>query len=305
MNQNSSSYTDINLSSWINFLPSSLQPYAILSRIDRPIGTWLLFIPGLWGILLPHHIHLLIRIKLIVLFALGSIIMRSAGCVVNDIWDREIDQQVVRTQQRPLSNNTISMKQAICFLVFLLTLGLIILLQLNPLSWLLGVLSLILVTLYPGAKRVLLWPQIVLGLTFGFGALLGYTAATGSLSWTQFSLYASTIFWQIGFDTIYGYQDIEDDQRIGIHSTARWAGDAGQIFVGTNYIFCIVMLLITMILNKNNWLSFCFLLLPIGHFIWQIKKFNLYNPNCCLKLFKSNRDAGLLIAIAILIGNFF
>ncbi|MUG08275.1 4-hydroxybenzoate octaprenyltransferase [Commensalibacter melissae] len=304
MNQKSS-YSDINLSSWINFLPSSLKPYAILSRLDRPIGNWLLFIPGLWGILLPHQINWAIRLKLIFLFALGSIIMRSAGCVVNDIWDRDFDRQVARTQQRPLANNTISLKKAVCFLLVLLALGFLILLQLNPLSWLLGASSLILVALYPGAKRIFAWPQLVLGFTFGFGAPLGYTAATGCLSWSQFALYAATIFWQIGFDTIYGYQDIEDDQRIGVKSTARWAGEAGKIFVGTNYGFCIIMLLIAMILNQNSWVSFCALLLPLNHFIWQLKNFDLCNPTCCLILFKSNRNAGILIALALLMGNIF
>lgn len=298
-----SSHSDINVSRWITFLPISWQPYAILSRIDRPIGIWLLFIPGLWGILLPHHIATLTRIKLIFLFALGSIVMRSAGCVINDIWDRDFDRKVARTQQRPLANNTISLKQAIFFLFILLLIGLFILLQLNQLSWLLGASSLILVALYPGAKRIIAWPQLILGLTFGFGAPLGYAATTNSLSWAQASLYAATIFWQIGFDTIYGYQDIEDDQRIGVKSTARWAGNAGQIFVGVNYSFCIIMILISMILNQNNELSFFILLLPIFHFVWQIKHFDLYNPSCCLILFKSNRNAGLLIALTLLAGN--
>lgn len=231
--------------------------------------------------------------------------MRSAGCVVNDIWDRDFDRQVARTQHRPLANKTLSLKQAICFLLLLLILGFLILLQLNRLSWVLGASSLILVALYPGAKRIFAWPQLILGFTFGFGAPLGYAAATGFLSWSQLALYAATIFWQIGFDTIYGYQDIEDDQRVGVKSTARWAGDTGKIFVGTNYSFCMIMLLIAMILNQNNWISFCFLLLPASHFIWQLNRFDLYNPTCCLQLFKSNRDAGLLIALTLLTGNLF
>lgn len=302
MNPNPS-HSDINLSSWVNFLPTSWQPYAILSRIDRPIGIWLLFLPGLWGILLPRHIPILVQLKLILLFAVGSIVMRSAGCVVNDIWDRDFDRQVARTQQRPLANRTITLKQALIFLIILLLIGLVILSQLNPLSWILGASSLILVALYPGAKRIMAWPQLILGLTFGFGAPLGYAATTGHLSWAQASLYAATIFWQIGFDTIYGYQDIEDDQRVGIKSTARWAGDKGRIFVSIHYSFCIVMLLIAMILNQNNKLSFIILLLPIMHFSWQIKQFDLYNPSRCLMLFKSNRDAGLLIALTLLAGN--
>lgn len=301
MNQ-SSSRSDINLS-WVRFLPRFLQPYALLSRIDRPIGSWLLFLPGMWGILLPHDIPTMTRIKLIILFAIGSVVMRSAGCVVNDIWDRDFDRQVARTKQRPIANGTISVKQAFIFLFILLMIGLVILLQLNPLSWVLGASSLILVALYPGAKRITWWPQLVLGFTFGFGAPLGYAAATGYLSWTQAALYAATIFWQIGFDTIYGYQDIEDDQRVGVKSTARWAGEAGKQFVAVNYGLCIACLLITSILNHNSFIAILALLFPVIHFVWQIMKFDLHDPKICLTLFKSNRDTGLLIALALLIGN--
>lgn len=302
MNQ-PSSRSDMNLS-WIRFLPQSLQPYALLSRIDRPIGSWLLFLPGMWGILLPHDIPTMTRTKLIILFAIGSVVMRSAGCVVNDIWDRDFDRQVARTQQRPIANGTISVKKALFFLFVLLMIGLVILLQLNPLSWILGASSLILVALYPGAKRVTWWPQLVLGFTFGFGAPLGYAAATGYLSWTQAALYAATIFWQIGFDTIYGYQDIEDDQRVGVKSTARWAGEAGKQFVAINYALCIFFLIITSFLNQNSLIALMALFLPIAHFTWQIMKFDLHDPKICLTLFKSNRDVGLLIALALLIGNF-
>ncbi|MDI2091253.1 4-hydroxybenzoate octaprenyltransferase [Commensalibacter oyaizuii] len=298
-----SPHSDINLSSWIRYLPASLQPYALLCRIDRPIGTWLLFIPGIWGILLPHHTPILIRIKLIILFGIGSIVMRSAGCVINDIWDRDFDRQVARTQHRPLASGAISLKQAIFFLFILLMIGLGILIQLNPLSWVLGASSLILVALYPGAKRVTWFPQLVLGFTFGFGAPLGYAAAAGHLSWSQAALYAATIFWQIGFDTIYGYQDIEDDQRVGVKSTARWAGDKGKLFVSINYGLCILFLVIASIVNHNHWICIIALGLPTIHFIWQMAKFDLHNPKICLTLFKSNRDAGLLIALALLIGN--
>lgn len=299
----SSSHSDINLSSWIRYLPSPLQPYAILSRIDRPIGAWLLFLPGLWGILLPHHISIFIRIKLIILFAVGSIVMRSAGCIINDIWDRDFDRQIARTQNRPLASGALSLRQAIIFLVILLLIGFAILLQLNPLSWILGASSLILVALYPGAKRVMWWPQLILGFTFGFGAPLGYAATTGYLSLTQIGLYAATIFWQIGFDTIYGYQDIEDDQRVGVKSTALWAGDTGKLFVAINYILCIFFLIITNILNGNHWIAMAALALPSTHFIWQIMRLDLHSPAICLTLFKSNRNAGLLVALALFIDN--
>lgn len=302
MTSSATSSSDINLSNWVQYLPKSLQPYAILSRIDRPIGTWLLFLPGLWGILLPHAVPVLLRIKLVFLFAIGSLVMRSAGCVVNDIWDRDFDRQVARTVDRPLANGTLSAKQAVCFLLLLLLIGLGILLQLNKLSWILGASSLILVALYPAAKRVIAWPQLMLGFTFGFGAPLGYAAAAGHLSWAQASLYGATIFWQIGFDTIYAYQDIEDDQRVGVKSTARWAGNHGKCFIGVNYALCILLLLITLILNQNNGFSYGVLLLPLCHFLWQITQFNRHDSRKCLILFRSNRNAGILIAFTLLVG---
>lgn len=296
-------HSDMNLSSWIKYFPLSVRPYILLSRLDRPIGIWLLFIPGLWGIFLPHPIPVFTRIKLVILFGIGSLVMRSAGCVVNDIWDRDFDRQVARTTERPLAKGTLSVKQAIVFLFILLLIGFTILLQLNPLSWILGASSLILVALYPAAKRIIAWPQLMLGFTFGFGTPLGYTAATGHVSWAQLTLYAATIFWQIGFDTIYAYQDVEDDQRIGVKSTAQWAGDHGKRFIGVNYAFCILLLLITTILNQNHWPGYFLLILPMLHFIWQVKQFNQYHSGTCLMLFKSNRNAGLLIALALLAGN--
>lgn len=303
MNQHPS-LSDINISStWIRYLPCSWQAYALLCRLDRPIGTWLLFLPSLWGILLPHSIAVVERTRLIILFALGSLIMRGAGCVINDLWDRNIDKQVARTKHRPIASGVISFKHALFFLLFLLIIGLLILLQLNKLAWILGAFSLILVALYPTTKRFFIWPQLILGFTFGFGAPLGYAATAGYCSWAQAALYSATIFWQIGFDTIYSYQDIEDDQRVGIHSTARWAGQWGKIFVGVQFFLCLLCLSLTLYLNKSNYWTLFVLFLPALHFFYQVYQLNIHNPQHCLKLFKSNRNAGLLIALVFLIGD--
>ena len=173
-------HTDIVATGWVARLPRPWLPYLLLARADRPIGVWLLFLPGLWGILLPAPSPNKAA-RLIVLFAIGAIVMRAAGCVVNDLWDRDIDRRVARTAARPLASGTVRPRQAVVFLLALLLLGLAILLQLNTLAQALGVASLLPVALYPLAKRVTWWPQLVMGITFGFGAPLGYAAAAGRL----------------------------------------------------------------------------------------------------------------------------
>ncbi|HET8997445.1 MAG TPA: UbiA family prenyltransferase, partial [Acetobacteraceae bacterium] len=192
------SHTDIAAEGWVALLPAGLRPYLLLARVDRPIGVWLLFLPGLWGILLagprPH------TLRLILLFALGSLVMRAAGCVVNDLWDRDIDRKVARTAGRPLASGQLRARHALAFLGVLLAIGLVILLQLNPLSQVLGVSSLVLVALYPAAKRVTWWPQLVMGFTFGFGAPLGYAAGADRLDWSWALLYGAAILWDLGFD---------------------------------------------------------------------------------------------------------
>ena len=217
-------HTDIVATGWVARLPRPWLPYLLLARIDRPIGIWLLFLPGLWGILLsrPAPIEAL---RLILLFASGAIVMRAAGCVVNDLWDRDIDRLVARTASRPLASGMLRPRQALVFLAFLLLIGLAILLQLNPLAQLLGAGSLLLVALYPLAKRVTWWPQLVMGFTFGFGAPLGYAAGADRLDAAGVVLYGVAILWDLGFDTIYAHQDREDDALVGVRSTARLFGE--------------------------------------------------------------------------------
>ena len=207
-------HTDIVATGWVARLPRSWLPYLLLARVDRPIGVWLLFLPGLWGILLsappPRE-----AARLIVLFAIGALVMRAAGCVVNDLWDRDIDRMVARTAGRPLASGMVRPRQALVFLAALLLVGLAILLQLNALAQALGVASLLLVALYPLAKRVTWWPQLMMGFTFGFGAPLGYAAGAGRLDAAWAALYGAAILWDLGFDTIYAHQDREDDALVG------------------------------------------------------------------------------------------
>ena len=295
-------HTDIRTTGWISRLPAALRPYALLARLDRPIGTWLLFLPGLWGILLPGGVEAGERLRLALLFGIGSVVMRSAGCVVNDMWDRDIDRMVARTAGRPLASGALRMRQAAWFLALLLAIGLLILLQLNGLSRLLGVGSLLLVGLYPLAKRFTWWPQLVMGFTFGFGAPMGYAAAAGRIDAAWAALYTATILWQLGFDTIYGFQDMEDDARIGVKSTSRlWAAHPRQ-FVGACYGLAVAALLLA------GWLAGCTIgfwvamMLPAIALAWQVAHLDSTDPRRCLMLFRSNRETGLAVSLAILAG---
>ncbi|NHN87344.1 4-hydroxybenzoate octaprenyltransferase [Acetobacter conturbans] len=301
-------HTDIRSTGWISRLPSSLRPYALLARLDRPIGTWLLFLPGAWGILLPGadgHIPPMERVRLLVLFAIGSLVMRSAGCVVNDMWDRDIDRQVARTADRPLAAGTLRMRHAVAFLFLLLMIGLVILLQLNPLTRLLGASSLILVALYPLAKRFTWWPQLVMGFTFGFGAPMGYAAVTDRCDGTQIFLYAATIVWQLGFDTIYGFQDMDDDARIGVKSTSRlWQGQA-RAFIGACYAMAAALLLTAGVFAHTG---IGFYVVAAACIVWLLRQAAMVNPQdprLCLAQFRANRDIGIGVAVACLAGLIF
>lgn len=296
------SHTDIRVTGWIARLPPSLRSYALLARLDRPVGTWLLWLPGMWGILLPQGVAPMERLRLIVLFGVGSLVMRSAGCVVNDMWDRDIDRQVARTAGRPLASGALSMRQAAGFLLLLLALGLGVLVQLNALSWVLGVSSLVLVGLYPLAKRFTWWPQLVMGFTFGFGAPMGYAAAAGQLAWAQAALYAATIVWQLGFDTIYGFQDMEDDARIGVKSTSRLMAGRARSFIGVCYALTVVLLAVAGVLAGVGVLFWPALLLPAVLFSQQVVAVNPAHPALCLAQFRANRKIGLTIALALALG---
>jgi 4-hydroxybenzoate polyprenyltransferase len=296
-----SGFTDIRPGGWVRHLPRALIPYAILGRFDRPIGSWLLFLPGLWGISMAAG-SLSLGIWLVLLFAVGSTVMRAAGCAVNDLWDRKLDRMVERTKGRPLASGILKPIDALVFLALLLAIGLLVLSQLDGQARILGVASLIPVALYPLAKRVTWWPQIVLGLVFGWGAPMGFAAAAGRLHWAALPLYLAAILWILGYDTIYAHQDREDDALIGVKSTARLFGDQTKSFLIFCYTGTILLLAVSMVMARIGWFGVAALALPAALLARQIVKLDIDNPLLCLNLFKSNREVGLAVGLAILIG---
>ena len=294
-------HTDIVADGWVARLPRSWRPYVLLARLDRPVGAWLLFLPGLWSILIagrpPQY-----TVRLVTLFLVGAFLMRGAGCVVNDMWDRDMDRRVARTATRPLAAGTLTLWQAAVFLAVLLAAALSILLQLDPAAERLGAQSLVLVTLYPLAKRVTWWPQLMLGITFGWGAPMGYAAAAGRLDAVAGTLYAAAIVWILGYDTIYAHQDREDDALIGVRSTARLFGRHSRAFVAACYAATLALLMLAgHFAGLSAWFDAA-LLLPGGLLARQALRLDIDDPGLCLRLFRSNREVGLAVGLAILLG---
>ncbi|CAG4918247.1 unnamed protein product [Acidocella sp. C78] len=274
---------------------------ALLARLDRPIGVWLLFLPGLWSILLAQ-VGAWTSLGLVALFALGAIVMRAAGCVVNDLWDRKLDRLVARTAGRPLASGAVSVPVALGFLLLLLLAGLTILLMLGRTAQILGVVSLVLVALYPAAKRVTWWPQVMLGFTFGWGAPMGYAAAHGALGWPVLPLYAGTILWILGYDTIYAHQDREDDALAGIKSSALRLGGRTRLWVALWYSGTIALIAAAMAMAGMGRDAMIALALPGALLAWQVARLDIDDPARCLALFRLNRWVGLLVGLAMLIG---
>ena len=294
-------YTDIRVEGWVALLPRGWRPYALLMRADRPIGSWLLFLPGLWGIALGATSWFQ-ALWLTALFFVGAVVMRGAGCVVNDLWDRDIDKLVERTRGRPLASGAVSPRQAVVLLAALCVIGLLILLQLNATAIWLGVLSLLPIVLYPLAKRVTDYPQLVLGFTFGWGAVMGPVAASGAVSWAMLTLYGATIAWILGYDTIYAHQDREDDAMVGIRSTALKFGARTRPFLAACYVSVLSLLGLTGWLTGLSVWFYPALILPGALLAWQVTVLDIHDPAHCLRLFRANREVGLLAALAILIG---
>ena len=297
-------HTDIVRDGFLARLPPRWQPYLLLARLDRPIGAWLLFLPGLWSILLARP-GAKRALWLIALFAAGSVLMRAAGCTVNDMWDRDLDRRVARTAGRPLAAGVLGMRQAAVFLLALLALSLVILLQLPTLAQILGVASLALVATYPLAKRVTWWPQSMLGVTFGWGAPLGYAAAAGRLNAAAAALYLAAILWILGYDTIYAHQDREDDALIGVKSTARLFGRHTRAFLAVCYTLALLALLAAGDFAGLGNGFFAALAVPAALLARQVIALDIDDPGLCLRLFKANREAGLAIALAIALGGWF
>jgi len=296
-----SGHTDIRTTGWVARLPQAWRPYALLMRLDRPIGSWLLFLPGLWAFALvaPDWRQ---GLWLAALFGLGAVLMRGAGCVVNDLWDRDLDRQVERTAGRPLASGALRARHALVFLALVLAAALLILLQLNGAAQWLGLISLVPVVLYPLAKRVTDWPQAVLGVIFSWAAPMGYAAVMGGLDAAALALWAAGFFWILGYDTVYAHQDREDDALVGIRSSALRLGEKTRPFLILCYGLAMGLLALA------GWLAglapwyLLGLALPGAMLAWQVMQLDIANPALCLRLFKANRDVGLAIAAAFLLG---
>lgn len=294
---------DIRAGDWIDlYLPESWRPYARLARLDRPIGTWLLLFPCWWSLALtapPGHWP---RLYLLILFGIGALVMRGAGCTVNDMIDRDIDAKVARTATRPLASGQLSMAQAWRFLGLLLGVGLIILLQLSWSAIWLGVASLILVAIYPFMKRITWWPQAFLGLTFNWGALMGWAAMRDEVAWPAILLYAAGFFWTLSYDTIYAHQDKADDALIGVKSTAlRLGQDTKAWLIG--FDLAMLVLLVAAFATANiGWPAYVAILAVAFHLRWQASNVDLDNAQDCRAKFHSNRWIGWILLAGIVAG---
>jgi len=303
-------YTDIQASTWFDrLLPEWTRPYSRLMRLDRPIGAYLLFIPGLWAALLAGLLNPEVSLGrivwVIVLLFVGSIVMRGAGCVINDMWDRDLDRQVERTRSRPLASGAVSMTQAIIFLTLLLALGLLILLQMKPLGIVLGLISMVPVILYPLAKRVTDYPQAVLGLTFNFGALIGWVAVSGQFQWPMVLLYLGCIAWTFGYDTVYAHQDKTDDAIVGVRSTALKFGDGSKRAIRISYFFAALFwffCLFFMGFSVSFFICLLGLLVVTGRMMLQVQRTDLDDPADSLRTFKGEQITGWLFGLFLLAG---
>jgi 4-hydroxybenzoate polyprenyltransferase len=277
--------------------PSWSRPYLRLARLDRPIGSWLLLMPCWWSLALAAGIaHELGRLPLnIALFLIGAFVMRGAGCTWNDITDRDLDAMVERTRSRPIPAGQVSVPQAFAFLVAQALIGLAVLLQFNRFAVITGIASLLIVAVYPFMKRITWWPQIVLGLAFSWGALMGFAVTFGRIGLTALVLYAGSIAWVIGYDTIYAHQDAEDDALIGIKSTARLFGAKTHQALIVFYGLAVILVGTALALAGAGVAAWIGLAAFAAHLVWQIARLETGDPALCLRVFKSNRDAGLLL----------
>jgi 4-hydroxybenzoate polyprenyltransferase len=299
MTDKAAGFTDIRSGGWVDRIaPAALRPYLKLARLDRPIGTWLLLFPCWWGLALasqgwPDPAPALA-------FAVGALVMRGAGCTFNDIVDRDIDARVERTRARPLPSGAVSLRSAIAFLVLQLLVAFAILLTFNRFTVALGIASLALVFTYPFMKRITWWPQAFLGLTFNWGALMGWSAATGGLGLPPLLLYAGAIAWTIGYDTIYAHQDKEDDALIGVRSTARLFAESSRFWIALFYALALAGIAAAGAAAGLGWPFWLALLgggLQLG---WQVKGLRIDDPSDCLARFRSNRWIGWILLAGIL-----
>ncbi|MDA8867095.1 4-hydroxybenzoate octaprenyltransferase [Candidatus Pelagibacter sp.] len=284
---------------------NQIKLFVELTRLKRPIGYMLLFWPCAWGLTLAYDFSndLSNYFFYLCLFFLGAVLMRSAGCIVNDILDKEFDKKVFRTKDRPIASGNISIKLGIAYALILCFCALLVLLNFNTITIFLALGSMPLAFTYPLMKRFTYWPQLFLGITFNYGLLLGWTSINESLDVVPILIYLGAIFWTLGYDTIYGFQDIKDDEIIGLKSTSIKFKKKPFLFLLTCYIFLFLMLIVLGILKNFN-IFYYFFSLIIGYhlFFYQLKSVNLNNPMNCLKIFKSNNFLGFIVFVQLIIG---
>ncbi|HEY4070438.1 MAG TPA: 4-hydroxybenzoate octaprenyltransferase [Sphingomicrobium sp.] len=283
---------------FIGALPRRLRPYASLMRLDRPIGSWLLYWPCAWGVALAGVGG---RWDLFLWLGLGAFAMRSAGCVYNDIVDRDLDRRVERTRLRPLASGRVSLRSAWLLIALLGLIGLVVLIQLNVTAAIVALVSIAPVAAYPFMKRITWWPQAWLGIVFSWGALVGWPAVIGSLSWTTFLLWFGSIAWVVGYDTLYAIQDIEDDALVGVKSSARRLGDKAPLGIALFYVIALLFWCAAVWSVRPDWLAVLALIPAALHLANQALRADPADGELALKLFRSNRSCGLLVALAMLV----
>lgn len=293
-------HTDLHRGNWVDrFLPAAARPYARLARWDRPIGIWLLLLPCWWGLALAQSFDP----KTWILFLVGTIAMRGAGCTLNDLFDRKIDAQVERTRTRPLPAGEATVRQAVLWLAVQSLVGLAVLVQFQPKAIVLGAASLLVVTIYPLMKRVTGWPQLVLGLAFNWGALLGFTVATGELGGPSLWLYASGICWTLIYDTIYAHQDARDDAIVGVGSTARTFGGHSKLVLMILAFAMVLCLHLAIEDAKLGPYAGVGKFLVLGHLSMLLARWNPNDPADCLAKFKASRWTGVFALAALAAGS--
>ena len=289
-------------------LMKNLKLFIELTRLDKPIGYMLLFWPCVWGLTLVYDFNSEINtyFKYLIFFLLGSILMRSAGCIVNDIADKKFDQKVARTKNRPIASEKISTKLALLYTLVLCFCAFLILINFNLFTIVLALASMPFAFSYPLMKRFTYWPQLFLGITFNYGLVLAWISINNSISLTPILFYIGAIFWTLGYDTIYGYQDIKDDEIIGIKSTSIKFKNNPKTFLTLCYSFLLISLILIGVLMSFSNIFYLFLIIPFCHlFFYQINFLNINKPEDCLKIFKSNNVLGLIVCINILVGKLF